>query len=214
MRIYLASDHAGFELKRELIDFLKSEGHDAEDCGAHEYDPADDYPEIIARAARKLSEDVQRGGTSPSTGSTSFDEAQDKLLTTSPLGASPSTGSTGFTTSPLGASRAIVIGASGQGEAMVANRFRGVRCALYYGPPAPKATDGQRPAAATQIDASGKHLDILEGTRTHNDANALSLAARFLSPNEAKEAVKRWLAIPFSGEERHARRIRSIDTIA
>ncbi len=95
--------------------------------------------------------------------------------------------------------RAIVIGASGQGEAMVANRVKGVRCALYYGP------------ARQQTDADGRKLDIIESSRTHNDANALSLAARFITGEEAKEAVSKWLKTPFSDLERHARRNREID---
>jgi ribose 5-phosphate isomerase B len=97
-------------------------------------------------------------------------------------------------------SRAVVIGASGQGEAIVANRFKGVRCALYYGAP-----------AGVQKDMSGRELDMLSSTREHNNANALSLGARFLSLDEAKSAVKNWLFTTFPGEERHARRIRAID---
>ncbi len=97
-------------------------------------------------------------------------------------------------------SRAVVIGASGQGEAILANRFKGVRCALYYGR-----------AKGEQEDMSGKHLSILSGTREHNNANCLSLAARFLSEEEAKAALKEWLETPFSGEARHARRIAQID---
>ncbi len=97
-------------------------------------------------------------------------------------------------------SRAIVIGASGQGEAMVMNRFPGVRCALYYGDPAKKQTD-----------MSGKELDLLSGTREHNNANALSLGGRFLSNDEAKEVMSQWLTTPFSGDERHVRRIEKID---
>ena len=98
-------------------------------------------------------------------------------------------------------SRAIVIGASGQGEAIVSNRFKGVRCALYYG------------EAGEQTDAGGKKLDMLSSTREHNNANSLSLGARFLSEEAAKRAVKKWLEIRFSGEERHARRIKQIDDL-
>jgi ribose 5-phosphate isomerase B len=100
-------------------------------------------------------------------------------------------------------SRMIVIGASGQGEAMAANRFKGVRCALYYGAP-----------AKTQIDMSGKELDMLASVREHNNANALSLGARFLSEDAAKAAVKTWLSVDFPGDERHARRIGQLDTLA
>lgn len=100
-------------------------------------------------------------------------------------------------------SRAIVIGASGQGEAMVANRFPHVRCALFYADPGKEQTD-----------AGGKVLDIIRSTREHNNANALSLGARFLSEEEAKAVVKKWLTTGFSGEERHARRIAQIEDVS
>lgn len=163
MNVYFAADHAGFDLKQELLDFVRELGHAVVDCGAHSHEPGDDYPEIIAAAARALLKDV-----------TSGTEA-----------------------------RAIVIGASGQGEAMAANRFKGVRCALYYGD-----------AARTQKDAAGNELDMLASTRLHNDANALSLAARFITVDEAKDAVRNWLTIVFSEEERHVRRIAQLDTLA
>lgn len=163
MKVYFAADHAGFDLKNELLAHVRGLGHEAEDCGALTNDPADDYPEIIARAARKLSTDALAGRDA----------------------------------------RAIVIGGSGQGEAIVANRFKGVRCALYYGEP-----------SRMQTDMGGKQLDMITSTREHNDANALSLGARFISNEEAKEAVQTWLALPFSGEGRHSRRIRQIDDLA
>lgn len=97
-------------------------------------------------------------------------------------------------------SKLIVIGGSGQGEAIVANRFKGVRCALYYGE-----------AARNQTDMSGKSLNMLESTRQHNNANAISLGARFLTEDEALAAVLVWLDTPFPNEERHARRIKMID---
>ena len=162
MRIYFAADHGGFELKETLVQFVRGLGHEVEDCGAKEFDANDDYPELIARAARNLSADVAAGDVS----------------------------------------RAIVLGASGQGEAMVANKFRGVRCALYYGP------------SAEQKDMSGKTLDMIASVREHNDANALSLGARFISSEEAQRVVKKWLETGFPGEERHASRILQIDDVA
>ena len=96
--------------------------------------------------------------------------------------------------------RAIIIGGSGQGEAMVANRFPHVRAAVFYGEPATKQTD-----------ADGNDLSLITSAREHNDANVLSLGARFLSEAQAKAAVREWLATPFSGAERHARRIASVD---
>jgi ribose 5-phosphate isomerase B len=83
----------------------------------------------------------------------------------------------------------IVLGASGEGEAMCANRVSGARAAVYY----------------------GGSLDIPRHARVDNDANILSLGARFVSLEEAKEAVKAFLETPFSNEERHARRIAKID---
>lgn len=86
-------------------------------------------------------------------------------------------------------SRGIIFGASGQGEAIAANRVKGIRTALYY----------------------GGNIDIVKLSRTHNDANMLSLGARFLSKKEALEAVELWLGTEFSNEERHARRIKKLD---
>ncbi len=97
-------------------------------------------------------------------------------------------------------SRGIVIGGSGQGEAFAANRIKGVRAVVYYGEPARKQTD-----------ADGKQLDMITSTREHNDSNVLSLAGRFLTEEEAKEAVRRWLVTPHGGSERHARRHRMLD---
>src|ERR1043166_704964 len=107
MKVYFATDHGGFELKNKLVEYVSGLGYEAVDCGAFENDPQDDYPALIAAAAKKLSADSIAGIES----------------------------------------RAVVIGASGQGEAMVANRFPGVRCALYYGP-----------AGREQKDMSGKSL--------------------------------------------------------
>ncbi len=98
--------------------------------------------------------------------------------------------------------RAIVIGASGQGEAFAANRIRGVRAVVYYGEP-----------AHTQIDADGRELDMITSTREHNNANVLSLGARFISEADAKIAVQKWLETTFSDSERHTRRHTMIDEV-
>ncbi len=85
----------------------------------------------------------------------------------------------------------IILGGSGQGEAMVANRFPNVRCTVYY----------------------GGTLGIIKLSREHNNANMLSLGARFMTLDEAKAAVKLWLETSFSTEERHVRRIKKIEQI-
>lgn len=90
----------------------------------------------------------------------------------------------------------IGIGASGQGEAMAANRVTGARAAVYYGE-----------ARGEQTDAAGTILNLLQSTRAHNNANILCIGARFISEQDAKHAVQLWLSTPFSGEARHARRI-------
>ncbi len=82
-------------------------------------------------------------------------------------------------------SKAIVFGGSGEGEAMCANRLKGVRAAVYY----------------------GGNKDILVFSRAHNDANILSLGARFLTGEEVNESADIWLETAFSGEERHIRRL-------
>ena len=86
--------------------------------------------------------------------------------------------------------RGVVLGGSGTGEAIAASRVSGVRAALYY----------------------GGSLDIVKLSREHNNANILSLGARFLTEDEAKEAVKIWLNTDFKGEERHVRRIEKLDS--
>lgn len=88
--------------------------------------------------------------------------------------------------------KAVILGKTGQGEAITANRFIGVRAIVYYGGP----------------------LDIIKLSREHNDANVLSLGAGFVNEEQAKDAVKLWLETNFSEEERHIRRIKKIDTSA
>lgn len=146
MTIYFATDHAGFELKEALVNFVRDElNYEVIDCGAFALDEDDDYPDFISIAAEAVSvEPIER--------------------------------------------RAIILGGSGQGEAMVANKFSGVRAVVYY----------------------GNEPRIVPLAREHNNANILSLAARFLTAEEAKEAVHSFLTTDFSGDERHKRRIQKI----
>lgn len=94
--------------------------------------------------------------------------------------------------------RAIILGGSGQGEAIVANRFPCVRAIVFNG----------APAATREPDV----LDEIALSREHNNANVLSLGARFLTDDEAERAVSTWLSTPFRGAERHLRRIKKIET--
>ena len=147
-KIYVASDHAGFELKEKLLVYLGELGYVVEDMGAYVYNEKDDYPEFISKAAEEVSKDPEN-------------------------------------------SLGIVLGGSGEGEAMVADRYPGVRAAVYY----------------------GGNLEIVKLSREHNDSNILSLGARFLKEEEAKEAVKLWIETPFSQDERHVRRIKEIEEL-
>jgi ribose 5-phosphate isomerase B len=145
MKIYIGSDHAGFELKEKLIPFLKELGYEVEDKGAFSYEPQDDYPDFVKPVAEAVSQDPE--------------------------------------------SKGVVLGGSGEGEAIATDKIEGVRTAVWYG--------GEK--------------EILKLSREHNDANILSLGARFITEEEAKEAVKLWLETPFSGDERHVRRINKLD---
>lgn len=103
--------------------------------------------------------------------------------------------------------RGIIWGGSGQGEAMAANRVKGVRCAVYYGPVMPSAPIDKEGHMATDA------YEIIRLSRRHNDANMLSIAARFVSVTEAKRAIQLWLDTPFSDEERHVRRNHKLDEV-
>lgn len=87
--------------------------------------------------------------------------------------------------------KAIIFGKSGQGEAMIVNRFPGIRAAVYY----------------------GKNPEIIKLSREHNDANILSIGAGFVEEDEAIEAIRQWISTGFSGEDRHKRRIDQMDNI-
>ncbi len=139
MRVYLASDHAGFELKAFLLWRLAERGFETVDVGAHRYDADDDYPAFCIEAGRRVAADP---------------------------------GSLG-----------VVIGGSGNGEQIAANKVRGVRAALAWNP------------------------DTARLAREHNDANVVAVGARMHDEETAAALVELFLATPFSGESRHARRI-------
>jgi ribose 5-phosphate isomerase B len=140
MRIHVASDHAGYELKVALIERLGAGGRfDVIDHGAPGYDAQDDYPPFCLAAGEAVVADP---------------------------------GSLG-----------IVIGGSGNGEAISANKVRGVRAVLAWS------------------------LDTARLGRAHNDANVVAIGARQHSTDEAIELVEAFLAEPFSGDARHERRI-------
>ncbi|MFC1686062.1 RpiB/LacA/LacB family sugar-phosphate isomerase [Nanoarchaeota archaeon] len=85
-------------------------------------------------------------------------------------------------------SKGIILGGSGQGEAIAANKVKGIRSVVYYGGP----------------------TKLIKLSREHNASNILSLGARFLKEKEALKVVKLWLETPFSKDPRHKRRIAKI----
>lgn len=103
--------------------------------------------------------------------------------------------------------RGIILGGSGQGEAMAANKIKGIRCAVFYGPAVPRKV----------VDADGRishdPLEIVRLSRMHNDSNMLSLAARFVTLRDMEQVIKLWLETPFSNEARHLRRIDKINQL-
>ena len=144
MKIHIATDHAGLELKNSIRDNLKAKGFDVTDHGAHEYDALDDYPDFIFPCAHAVAADSE--------------------------------------------SRGIILGGSGQGEAMAANRVKGIRAAVFYNGPD----------------------EIVKLSREHNNANILSLGARFMGETEIYDIIEMWLNEPFAGG-RHEKRIKKLD---
>lgn len=146
MKIIIASDHAGYELKEKLKKYLGHLGVKCEDVGPKRFEEKDDYPDFVIPVAKKVAKNPK-------------------------------------------STKGIVIGGSGQGEAIAANKIKGIRAAVFYGGP----------------------LDIVKLSREHNDSNILSLASRFLTEEQAKVAVDIWLKTNFPKEERHVRRIKKIE---
>ncbi|WBB95571.1 MULTISPECIES: ribose-5-phosphate isomerase [unclassified Solwaraspora] len=142
MRVYLAADHAGYELKVHLVNHLAKQGYEVTDVGPHEFDPDDDYPAFCLHAGTRVVADP---------------------------------GSLG-----------VVIGGSGNGEQIAANKVPGVRAALAW------------------------NLETAQLARTHNDANVVAIGARQHTLDEATTLVEAFLATGFSGNDRHARRIAQV----
>ena len=144
MKIHLATDHAGLELKEKVKLYLINYDYEVIDHGAYEYDALDDYPDFIFPCANAVSNDPE--------------------------------------------SKGIILGGSGQGEAMAANRVKGVRAAVFYNGPD----------------------EIIKLSRQHNNANILSLGARFMSEEEMYKIIEVWLSTDFESG-RHQRRIEKLD---
>ena len=142
--IVLATDHAGFELKEHVKNFLSEKGYNVKDFGALEYNALDDYPDFILPAAKHIAEHNLKG---------------------------------------------IIFGGSGQGEAMAANRIKGIRAAVFYNGPS----------------------EIIELSRMHNNANILSIGARLLSNKDAELIIELWLSTDFE-QGRHEKRINKLDS--
>jgi ribose 5-phosphate isomerase B len=142
VRVYLGSDHAGFELKKHLTEHLAAAGHQVVDVGPHAFDPDDDYPAFCLHTGARVVADP---------------------------------GSLG-----------VVIGGSGNGEQIAANKVPGVRAALAWNP------------------------DTARLGRRHNDANVVAVGARQHSLAEATALVEAFLDTPFSGDARHVRRIAQV----
>jgi ribose 5-phosphate isomerase B len=139
MRVHLGADHAGLDLKRHLLTWLRDNGHQPTDHGAFADDPEDDYPPFCLLAGQAV---VGEPGS-------------------------------------LG----VVLGGSGNGEQIAANKVAGVRAALAWS------------------------VQTAELARLHNNANIVAIGARMHSTAEATRLVEVFLNTDFSGEERHVRRI-------
>ncbi|MGH3368099.1 MAG: ribose-5-phosphate isomerase [Nocardioidaceae bacterium] len=139
MRVHLGCDHAGFELKEQLLSWLPGKGHQPVDHGADQYDPEDDYPLFCVSAGEAVVADPGSFG--------------------------------------------IVLGGSGNGEQIAANKVVGVRAALVW------------------------NDETATLARKHNDANVASVGARMHSTDEALRLIRVFLDTPFSEETRHSRRI-------
>jgi ribose 5-phosphate isomerase B len=142
MKTYIAADHGGYELKKELMKYLQEKGYVIEDMGNKEHDPQDDYPDFVLPLAEKVAKEM---------------------------------GATG-----------IVLGRSGNGEAIAANKVKGIRAAVCI------------------------NVKMAKKAREHNDANILSLGADYVDIDIAKKITDTFLETFSSKEEKHKRRVSKI----
>lgn len=141
--IFIGADHGGFELKKDVKEWLAEDNIEVEDLGATNFNPEDNYPDFIFPVAKKV---ISNPGS-------------------------------------LG----IIIGRSGNGEAIAANKVKGVRAAVCL------------------------NEEMARKAKEHNNANILSLGADYITEEDAKKIIKVFLDTPFSNEERHVRRLKTIE---
>lgn len=143
MNIFIAADHNGFEMKNELVTWLKGEGHTVSDLGPDEFVKTDDYPDYGISVAKEVAKDPN-------------------------------------------ANFGILLCASGVGMSVIADKVPGIRAALIHDP------------------------EIAKAAQRDDDINVLALGSSYISLDQAKAIISAWLTTPFSGEERHVRRIGKI----
>ena len=147
MKIYLGSDHNGYQYKQDLANVLRNAGHEVLDDGNVSIDPNDDFPQFAGQVVNDL------------------------LVDTDPD------------------AKGILICGSGQGMAMAANRFKGIRASLCW------------------------NLEEARASRNDDDSNVLCLSSRYLSIEEAQSIVTTFLQTPFAGAPRFIRRIQELDQL-
>ncbi|MDP3244472.1 MAG: RpiB/LacA/LacB family sugar-phosphate isomerase [bacterium] len=169
--IYIAGDHAAFELKEKIKKYLATRGYKIKDFGPSKYDPTDDYPDFVIPAARAVAASaVEEVGSRVAPQNAGRAETRPQRAAPTPI-------------------YGIVLGGSGIGECMAANKIKGIRAALVYDQYTAKMS------------------------REHNNANILCLGARTVTKNFSlvKKILNIWLTTPFSNEPRHIRRLKKIE---
>jgi len=188
MKIYFAGDHAGFEMKQKLMEFVRSLEHEVEDMGPTSYVAGDDYPDFVIPLAIRIAKARNEAERSQH-GTDAEMEKKGEMGKRGERGVGEM-GERGERGTEV---RGIVVAGSGQGEIIAMNRVKGARAALLC--PGPKMTD------------------LIKASRDHNDSNIFVVGARFCTLDEAKKGIKLWLETPFSGGERHIRRLAKIEDL-